>query len=73
MVLRAKDIVETELLSLPLQTSVLEAAKAMAKRHQGFVIVAAADTPVGIVTEWDVLAKVVAQARDPARSASKTS
>ena len=66
MVLYAKDIVETEFLSLPPQTSVLEAAKGMAHMHQGFAVVVSSAGPVGIVTEWDILAKVVAQARDPA-------
>ena len=67
MVLYAKDIVETEFLSLPPSTSVLDAAKTMARGHQGFVIIASpAGGPVGIVTEWDVLAKVVAEGRDPA-------
>src|SRR5438093_373299 len=36
MVLYAKDIVETEFLSMPPQRSVLEAAKAMATRRHGF-------------------------------------
>src|SRR5947208_11075071 len=68
MVLYAKDIVETDFLSLTPDTSVLDAAKAMATRHQGFAVVTSPDKgPVGIVTEWDVLAKVVAEARDPAR------
>lgn len=66
MVLYAKDIVETEFLTMPPQASVLEAAKGMTSRHHGFVIVTSAGKPVGIVTEWDVLAKVVAAARDPA-------
>jgi len=66
MVLYAKDIVETEFLALPPHTSVLEAAKAMAQRHQGFALVVSSAGPVGIVTEWDILAKIVAQARDPA-------
>jgi CBS domain-containing protein len=66
MVLFAKDIVETEFLSMPPRSTVLEAARAMAARHMGFVIVCAPpDNPIGIVTEWDVLAKVVAEARDP--------
>jgi len=70
MVLYAKDIVETEFLSLPPSTSVLDAAKIMARGHQGFVIVASpARGPVGIVTEWDVLAKVVTEGRDPAEVA----
>jgi len=67
MLLYAKDIVENEFLSLPPKTSVLDAAKAMARVHQGFVIASAPDgKPVGIVTEWDLLSKVVAEARDPA-------
>src|SRR5438046_9027385 len=65
MVLYAKDIVETDFLSLPPETSVLPAAKAMATRHQGFAVVTTPDKgPAGIVTEWDVLARVVAQARE---------
>src|SRR2546422_7341952 len=68
MVLYAKDIVETEFLSLPPGTSVFDAAKQMAREHQGFVIITSpAKGPVGIVTEWDVLAKVVAEGRDPDR------
>jgi len=67
MVLFAKDIVETEFLTMPPQRSVLEAAKAMATRRHGFVIVMSpGGTPIGIVTEWDILAKVVAPGRDPA-------
>src|SRR5256886_7494578 len=68
MVLYAKDIVETEFLSLPPSTSVFDAAKQMAREHQGFVIITSPTKgPVGIVTEWDVLAKVVAEGRDPDR------
>src|SRR5256885_10884868 len=68
MVLYAKDIVETEFLSLPPGTSVFDAAKQMAREHQGFVIITSPTKgPVGIVTEWDVLAKVVAEGRDPDR------
>lgn len=68
MVLYAKDILEREFLSMRPQTSMLEAAKVMADRHQGFVIVISPEgRPIGIVTEWDILAKVVAKARDPAQ------
>src|SRR5256885_16823482 len=68
MVLYAKDIVEAEFLSLPPSTSVFDAAKQMAREHQGFVIITSpAKGPVGIVTEWEVLAKVVAEGRDPDR------
>src|SRR6266550_3231773 len=40
----------------------------MAREHQGFVIVISpAKVPMGIVTEWDLLAKVVAEGRDPSK------
>ncbi|TLZ93879.1 MAG: CBS domain-containing protein [Methanobacteriota archaeon] len=68
MVLYAKDIVEPEFLSMRPQTSLLEAAKVMADRHHGFVLVTSAEgRPIGIVTEWDILAKVVAEGREPAQ------
>ena len=68
MVLYAKDIVEPEFLSMRPQTSLLEAAKVMADRHHGFVFVTSAEgRPIGIVTEWDILAKVVAEGREPAQ------
>ena len=66
MVLYAKDIVETEFLTMPPHRSVLEAAKAMAARRHGFVIVTSPEgMPIGIVTEWDILAKVVAPGMNP--------
>ena len=66
MVLYAKDIVETEFISMPPDRSLLDAAKAMAARRHGFVIVMSPEgTPIGIVTEWDILAKVVAVGRNP--------
>src|SRR2546430_16131359 len=68
MVLYAKDIVEAEFLSLPPSSSVFDAAKQRARGHQGFVIITSpAKGPVGIVTEWEVLAKGVAEGRDPDR------
>lgn len=68
MVLYARDIVETDFLSLPPSTAILDAARQMAARHLGFAVVASPDgKPIGIVTEWDVLSKVVAQGRDPSQ------
>lgn len=68
MVLFAKDVAEKVFLSLPRATNALEAARKMKESHQGFVIVADAGTPEGIVTEWDYLLKIVAEGRDPAQS-----
>src|SRR3989442_15432929 len=68
MVLFAKDILDPEFLSVRPDTTLPEAAKAMADRHHGFVIVSSPEgRPIGIVTEWDIVAKVVAAGRDPAK------
>jgi CBS domain-containing protein len=68
MVMYARDIVQSDFLSLTGDTDSLSAAKLMADKHHGFVIVAStAGIPEGIVTEWDYLSKVVAENREPMR------
>ncbi|QQG49121.1 MAG: CBS domain-containing protein [archaeon] len=64
MVLYAKDIVESQFLALPAETSVYEGAKAMKEARQGYAVVGAPGRPEGIVTEWDILSKVVAAGLD---------
>src|SRR5216684_6578154 len=66
MVLVAKDIVEKDFLSLSRSTSALEAARQMKARSNGFVIIASGGDPEGVVTEWDFLAKIIAEGKDPA-------
>jgi signal-transduction protein with cAMP-binding, CBS, and nucleotidyltransferase domain len=67
MVLVAKDIVEKEFLSLSRNVSALEAARQMKAKGHGFVIIASGSgVPEGIVTEWDFLAKIMAEGRNPA-------
>lgn len=67
MVLVAKDIVEKDFLVMPRGLSALEAARQMKTKSHGFVVIASAGgDPEGIVTEWDFLAKIVAEAKDPA-------
>jgi len=68
MVLVAKDVVEKEFLSVPPDTTTLEAAKQMKAKRHGFVIIASpTGSPEGIVTEWDYLSKIVAEGKDPSR------
>ncbi|HXW37117.1 MAG TPA: CBS domain-containing protein [Nitrososphaerales archaeon] len=67
MVLFAKDIVEKDFIVLSKETSVLDAAKLMKERRHGFVLTGTKTDPEGIVTEWDVLDKVVANGSDPAK------
>lgn len=40
----------------------------MKDRKRGFAIVGTPALPKGIVTEWDILSKVVAEGKDPART-----
>ena len=65
MVLFARDIVEKEFLSLTEDTTVQEGARAMKSRRRGFVVVGSPSAPRGIVTEWDIVEKIVAEGRDP--------
>lgn len=67
MVLYARDIVEKDFLSLSVNTTIVEGAKAMKNSKHGFAIVGTPAGPEGIVTEWDIVAKVVAEGRDPAK------
>jgi signal-transduction protein with cAMP-binding, CBS, and nucleotidyltransferase domain len=68
MVSVAKDIVEKEFISLSREASCLDAARAMKAKKHGYVIVSSSrGVPEGMVTEWDFLAKVIAEGRDPAR------
>ena len=46
-------------------TSVLDAARVMSARHIGAVPVVDGERVVGIFTERDVMARIVAEARDP--------
>jgi len=67
MVLYAKDILEKDFLSFSEGTTVLEASKSMKSMRHGFAVIGSSEEPKGIVTEWDVLSKVVAEGRDPAK------
>ncbi len=67
MVSVAKDIVEKDFISLQPDTSALEAARQMKAKRHGFAIIASPTGPVGIVTEWDYLSKVVAEGKDASR------
>lgn len=67
MVLFAKDVAEPVFLTLSPATNALDAARLMKEKRQGYVIVVRDDKPVGIVTEWDYLSKVVAEGKEPSK------
>ncbi len=53
---------------LPANDSVEDAAKLMLDRKIGEVIVTLNNEAVGIVTEWDIISRVVAQGKDPGKT-----
>jgi malate dehydrogenase (oxaloacetate-decarboxylating) len=65
MVLYARDIIEKDFLSLTAESTVLEGAKAMENSKHGFAIIGTPQEPKGIVTEWDIVSKVVGEGKDP--------
>jgi len=65
MVLYARDIVEKDFLSISGTSTVLEGAKEMKNSRHGFAIIGTPANPQGMVTEWDIISKVVSEGRDP--------
>ena len=65
MVIYAQDIMQKVNVSVQGDLSVCQGAKLMANDRTGFLIVRKEDGKSGIVTEWDIVNKVIAQDRDP--------
>ena len=61
-----KEAMKTNPLMVAPSISIVEAAKLMRKRKLGSVIVVEKKQPIGILTESDILRKVVAEGADPA-------
>jgi CBS domain-containing protein len=60
-----KDVMTTEIVSTRIDVKMNEAARIMGERHIGSLIVENYETPVGIVTERDLLSKVLALGKNP--------
>ncbi len=69
MVLRAKEIMDTNLLKIDGEVDVLTCARSMVSARKGYVLVTRGQPPLvsGIATEWDYLEKVVAPGVDPTK------
>lgn len=65
MVLSAADIMRKVLNLASPEISVRDAAALMTTSGDGFIIVTEQKKPIGIVTEWDIVSKVVTKAEDP--------
>jgi CBS domain-containing protein len=60
---------QRKLLTAPPQTTVLQAAALMAKKHVGAVLVVEDERLIGIFTERDAVFRVIARRLDPATTA----
>lgn len=66
--MRAKDMMETTVLTVDENMDALSCARTMAERRRGYALLLRSGTTIaGIVTEWDFLEKLVASGREPAR------
>ena len=65
MVIYAQDIMKKVNVTVQGDLTVRQGAKLMANDREGFLIVHKGDGKSSIVTEWDIVNKVVAQDRDP--------
>jgi signal-transduction protein with cAMP-binding, CBS, and nucleotidyltransferase domain len=67
MTLVAKDIAQKEFVTLPRDTTALDAARLMKSKGIQFVIISTPGSLEGIVTEWDYVSKIVAEGKNPSK------
>jgi len=60
-----RDIMTVNVVTMPLEASVLEVAKSMSDMDISSVIITDEDRPLGIITEADIVRRVIVQNRDP--------
>jgi CBS domain-containing protein len=65
MVARVRALMTSEVVTVEPQTSIVEAARRMIQQEKGPLPVLEGDRPVAMVTDRDIIARVVAEGRDP--------
>lgn len=60
-----KDYMDKDFPTIEVEASIIEAAKVLDKTKGGYIIVLEKGRPFGIVTEWDIVSKVLAAEKDP--------
>ena len=60
-----RDIMTVNVVTMPLEASVLEVAKSMADMDISSVIITDEDRPLGIITEEDIVRRVIVQEKNP--------
>jgi len=67
MVYRVKDLMTKDIVDVSVDDTVAGASKVMAEKQRGYALVLKEGRPVGIVTERDLVWKVVAKEMDPSK------
>ena len=62
-----KDYMDKEFPTLEIEASVIDAAKLLVAKNKGYVIVLEKGKPYGMVTEFDLVTKILAAEKDPKR------
>jgi CBS domain-containing protein len=62
---QVKDLMVSEVVTIEPGTSVVDAARRMIQQEKGPLPIVEGDRPVAIVTDRDIIARVVAEGRDP--------
>jgi CBS domain-containing protein len=65
MVPRVRDLMTSEVVTVEPQTSIVDAARRMIQQEKGPLPVVEGDRPVAMVTDRDIIARVVAEGRAP--------
>jgi CBS domain-containing protein len=65
MVARVRALMTSEVVTVEPQTSIVEAARRMIQQEKGPLPVLEGEQPVAMVTDRDIIARVVAEGRDP--------
>ena len=62
-----KDYMDKEFPTLEIEASVIDVAKLLVAKNKGYVIVLEKGKPYGMVTEFDLVTKILAAEKDPKR------
>ena len=65
--IKAKDIMSRNVNTMDYRASVLKASRVMTKSRRGYVVVLKGGKPVGILTDSDLLERVISKNKNPAK------
>ena len=68
MSLQVKDVMVKNVITVEVEETVREAAELMSKHDIGCLVVISYGNPVGIVTERDMLKKIIVERKDPGKT-----